>query len=193
MTLLNKNFENQTFKDIPCSTEDMNHGEFSHCNFKKCDFSGYNFSGTTFADCSFVDCNLSNIKVNNASFQNVLFENCKILGIVFSTVDPLLITWVYKKCNISFCDFSNLDMKESQFLSCDITESDFIKANLTGSDFSESSLALCKFQNTNLEKVNFVGARNYYINPVNNKLKHAKFSYPEVLSLLDDFGIKVEY
>lgn len=59
-------------------------------------------------------------------------------------------------------------------------------------NFTESSLQLCKFHHTNLEKVNFVGATDYYINLIDNKLKRAKFSYPEVLSLLDKFEIKVE-
>ncbi|MDP2103500.1 MAG: hypothetical protein Q8K26_01100 [Candidatus Gracilibacteria bacterium] len=48
------------------------------------------------------------------------------------------------------------------------------------------------FQNSNLTKVNFSGATNYYIDPTQNKLKGAKFSQPEVLSLLAGFGIEIE-
>ena len=44
----------------------------------------------------------------------------------------------------------------------------------------------------NLEKSNFVGAKNYYLDPLKTKLKGAKFSYPEVLALLEGFGVKVE-
>jgi uncharacterized protein YjbI with pentapeptide repeats len=68
-----------------------------------------------------------------------------------------------------------------------------MRANLAGSDFSGSNLQLSKFQDTNLERANFVGARDYYINPMCNKLKQARFSYPEVLSLLDTFGVELEF
>jgi len=82
-------------------------------------------------------------------------------------------------------------MKNGEFLECIIRENDFINTNLTGSDFSDSDLQASKFQNTNLEKTNFVGAKNYYIDPTQNKLKKAKFSQPEVLSLLARFEIKI--
>ena len=65
-------------------------------------------------------------------------------------------------------------------------------SNLAGSDFGNSDLQASKFQNTNLEKANFVGAKNYYIDPTQNKLKKAKFSSPEVLSLLAGFEIEIE-
>ncbi len=185
--------ENQEFQKLACSELDLRRKEFSGCIFKKCDFSGCALSGSAFIDCSFIDCNFSNTKVDNCSFQNVCFENSKLLGVMFSTIDTLLIGWVYKKCNINLCDFSNLDIKNSQFLECEIRESDFVGANLYSSDFSGSSMSASKFQNTNLEKTNFVGAKDYYIDPRYNKLKEARFSYPEALSLLDSFGVKVEF
>jgi uncharacterized protein YjbI with pentapeptide repeats len=48
-----------------------------------------------------------------------------------------------------------------------------------------------KFQNTNLANADLRTAKNYYIDPTHNKLKGARFSYPEVLSLLIPFGINV--
>jgi uncharacterized protein YjbI with pentapeptide repeats len=112
--------------------------------------------------------------------------------VVFTKISPLLISWIFTKCTIAFCDFSHLDIKKSQFLDCEIRETDFLYSNLTGSDFRDSDLNTSKFNNTNLEKTNFIGAKNYYIDPTCNKLKQARFSYPDVLSLLDPFGIKVE-
>jgi len=83
-------------------------------------------------------------------------------------------------------------MKKSGFIGSMVRKSDFIGVDLGDSDFSGSDLQESRFHNANLENVNFVGARNYYINPMNNKLKKAKFSSPEVLSLLAGFGISVE-
>jgi uncharacterized protein YjbI with pentapeptide repeats len=122
-----------------------------------------------------------------------VFEKCKLLGIRFTVIDAFLINWVFKECVIMICDFGDMDIRGSKFLNCEMKEADFINTNLICADFAGSSLQLCKFYHANLEKVNFVGALNYYINPIDNKLKQAKFSYPEVLSLLDTFGIEVEF
>ena len=71
-------------------------------------------------------------------------------------------------------------------------KTDFVNANLAKSDFRDSDLQASKFQNTNLENANLVGAKNYYIDPTQNKLKKAKFSSPGVLSLLAGFEIEIE-
>lgn len=193
MEFKSKIYDKQAFKNISCVGQDLSDKDFSDCSFEKCDFSECNFSNSSFNSCSFFGCNLTNIKVNNCSFQGVIFEKSKLLGTRFSTLDSLLIGWTFISCVITICDFGDLSIKDSKFIDCDIREADFINTNLSGSDFSGSSLLLCKFHNTNLEKVNFIGARDYYINPIDNKLKGARFSYPEVLSLLDGFGIKVEF
>jgi uncharacterized protein YjbI with pentapeptide repeats len=84
-------------------------------------------------------------------------------------------------------------MKHSRFVESVIRGTDFINVDLEGSDFSGSDLQDSRFHNAVLENANFVGAGNYYIDPTANKLKKAKFSVPEVLSLLARFEIKVEY
>ena len=193
MELTSNFFENQTLQNIACPGQDLSCKEFLNCTFKKCNFSDCKFSGASFIDCTFIDCNLSNIKVDNCGFQNITFENCKLLGIVFATINSMLTRWIYKKCAIVLCNFENMDIRNSRFLECVIRETDFINTNLAGSDFSDSDLYGSKFHNTNLEKANLVGAKNYYINPTCNKLKQARFSNPDVLSLLDTFEIKIEY
>jgi len=80
-------------------------------------------------------------------------------------------------------------MNHTEFFECTIRETDFSNANLTESNFSGSDLQGSKFQNTILGKADLSKARNYYIDPTQNKIRHAKFSYPEVLALLDPFGI----
>ena len=188
-----KNYNKENFQNIQCLQQDLRDKEYLNCVFRKCSFNDCDFSGSVFIDCQFLDCNLSNIKINNCSFQGVVFERCKLLGIRFSTIDTLLIAWIFKECVMMICDFGDLDIKESKFINCKMKEVDFINTNLAGTDFSGSGLLMCKFYNANLEKTNFVGAFDYCINPLDNKLKQAKFSYPEVLSLLAAFEIKVDF
>jgi len=193
MEYKSKTYVKENFQNIQYLQQNLRDREYTNCIFKKCIFDNCDLSNSIFIDCLFLDCNLSNTKINNCSFQEVVFEKCKLLGIRFATIDTLLITWIFKESIITICDFSYLDIKESKFLKCEMKEVDFINTNLIGADFNGSSLPLCKFHNTNLEKANFLGALNYYINPIENKLKQAKFSYPDVLSLLDTFEIKIEY
>lgn len=192
MELASKTFENQMFHDILCQGQDLRDKEFSDCTFKKCNFSESDFSNSTFVDCSFADCDLSNIKVKNCAFRNVAFENCKLLGITFDHINAFLLSWRFSKCLISFCVFSGLDMRHSQFIDCVIRETEFSDVDLQETDFSNSDLEASRFQNTDLRKAIFKDAKNYYIDPTLNKLKGAHFAYPEVLSLLVGFGIKID-
>jgi fluoroquinolone resistance protein len=45
---------------------------------------------------------------------------------------------------------------------------------------------------TNLTGANFKGAKNYAINPQANTLKKTRFSYPEVMTLLNALDIIIE-
>jgi hypothetical protein len=48
------------------------------------------------------------------------------------------------------------------------------------------------FNQSNLEKVDFRTSKNYAIDPENNRIKRAKFSYPDVLGLLDKYDIETD-
>ncbi|MBU1867316.1 MAG: pentapeptide repeat-containing protein, partial [Candidatus Margulisbacteria bacterium] len=140
----------------------------------------------------FTGCNLANIKVDGCGFRSVNFNGCKLIGIVFIKINKLLLDWSFQKCKIALCNFSGLDIKHSRFGECVIQGSDFVNADLRESDFSGCDLQNSTFRKANLEKANFTGAWNYYIDPTQNKVKGARFSYPEALSLLTSFGIKIE-
>jgi len=85
-----------------------------------------------------------------------------------------------------------LEIRRTNFVACVIRETDFTNTNLAAANFADSDLPGAKFQNTNLEKANFAGARNYYIDPRENKIKQAKFSYPDAMGLLAAFDIVLE-
>jgi uncharacterized protein YjbI with pentapeptide repeats len=192
MELHAKTLTEQDLRDAHDQPVSLAHGDFSNCVFTKCDFTDRDLTGASFIDCTFDHCNLSNVRVDNASFQNVRFTGCKLLGLAFTRVNALLISWIFEDCQLSFCNFSALNMKGSQFLACEIKECDFMNVNLTGADFAKSDLVMSRFPGTNLEKANLVGAKNYYLDPTKTKLKGARFAYPEVLALLEGFGIVVE-
>ena len=188
-----QSFEKREFSGVSWTGQGLCRKEFLNCVFKSCDFGECKFSGSVFIDCVFTCCNLSNIKVDNCGFRGVTFDDCKLINVPFTSINPFLLRWVFKKCKIEFCNFGGLKMKHSRFVESVIRGTDFINVDLEGADFSGSDLRDSRFHNAVLVNANFVDARNYYIDPTANKLKKAKFSSPEVLSLLAAFEIKVEY
>ena len=96
-----------------------------------------------------------------------------------------------KKSFVQYCNFSDLDMRKISFQESKIYNSTFIHTNLTEANFSKTDLKETLFRNCNLTKSNFRGASNYSIDPLVNKVKKAKFSFPEVVGLLHGFDIKI--
>ena len=185
-------FEGQTFRAAVPFSRECGAAEFSSCVFRGCDLSGYTFTAALFADCTFLNCDLSHVKVQACRFRRVTFEDCKLVGVSFTGVQTFLLDWTFKKCKVELCSFDGLKMKNTRFLECSLKETDFAHADLTGADFTGSDLILARFQHTTLVKANLTGAFNYAIDPSANRLKQARFSFPEVLSLLAPFDIKVE-
>ena len=187
-------FDDETFKkdqDL-LNHKNLQAKSFSHCVFDSIDFTGGNFCGSKFADCSFVNCNVSLVKFDGSRLQNVTFEDCKVVGANFCKCDPLFLFLKFKKSVLKSCNFSDLNLKETVFSGCSVQDTYFTSTNLAQADFSHSDLKGSMFHNTVLTKANFQRAINYSIHPLNNKLKGALFSQPEVLSLLDSFQIVIE-
>ena len=68
----------------------------------------------------------------------------------------------------------------------------FEECDLTEADFRECNLEEAVFVNDNLMKADLRGAKNYVISPESNRVRKAKFSFPEVMSLLKCLEIEVE-
>lgn len=98
----------------------------------------------------------------------------------------------FVNCLIDTCNFSDLCLKNTDFKKCIIRETHFINTHLSNCNFCDSDLRGTLFHNSKLCHANFVGAINYSIDIKTNQIEHAKFSQPEVLSLLQSIGIIIE-
>jgi uncharacterized protein YjbI with pentapeptide repeats len=83
-------------------------------------------------------------------------------------------------------------MKGSKFEDCEIRGCDFQNVYLVGGAFDRCFFSETLFHACDLEKASFRGARGYAIDPRVNKIAKAVFSVPEVLSLVECFGIRIE-
>ncbi|MCP4147148.1 MAG: pentapeptide repeat-containing protein [bacterium] len=188
-------YVNQNFEGLEFSNSEVVEKEFEDCTFVKCDFNETSFKECKFYDCTFTNCNLSLLKVKECSFSNTLFEDSKVVGVDWTEVSwprvKLSCPIKFSGCNISYSSFIGLNIKEISIKECiarevDFMEADLSKAKLTGSDFAGSA-----FNKTNLTGADLTGAVNYNINAILNRVKKAKFSFPEAISLLHCLGIEL--
>lgn len=125
-------------------------------------------------------------------FQDTIFVHSKIMGLNFSKCNNFLLSFNFEDCNVSNSIFSDMELKEIHFKNCKVNDCDFININLSDSSFENSNLKGTVFDNANLSNANFENAKEYSIDPNKNILRKAKFSFPEVVSLLDSFDIEIK-
>ncbi len=185
-------YEDLRISRINTKSRDLKGREFYNCDFHECDFSDGDFSGARFEVCSFAACNLSLVKLVSTAFHKVRFERCKLLGVVFSEIDSLLLEISFQECFLQNCDFSGLNLKRMIVRNSELRENDFISCNLSGADFSGSNLERSVFRDCDLSRADFSNAVAYAINPLKNKLTKTVFALPEAASLLRELGVLIK-
>ncbi|MBI1182728.1 pentapeptide repeat-containing protein [bacterium] len=188
--MANTYFYEEQFKQIDVK-KGLTKGSYEACQFLNCTLPTTNLEHYEFVDCEFVDCDLSSSLITHTAFKNVQFVGCKLMGLHFDTCNSFLLEMHFEKCHLQMSIFYNLKLKGSRFIDCMLQQADFSEADLSGADFAGSQLQDAVFDHSNLEKSNFAGAIDYQINPVNNKLKGARFSKDGLQGLLTGLGIVV--
>lgn len=189
-------FKNKAAEDQIIQGLDFSHGSltsysFINCTFQNCNFTECLLWNAKFISCSFKACNLSLLKLDGCRLQEVYFEECKIIGAEFFKCENKFFSIKAKNSFLHYCNFSNLNMKKTSFLGSTLKECFFTETCLTEADFQNTDLLGTIFQNSDLFKANFCAAKNYEIDLRANKVKKAKFSFPEATRLLHAFEIEI--
>jgi uncharacterized protein YjbI with pentapeptide repeats len=122
---------------------------------------------------------------------DISFSNCKTIGIDWTKTQQFR-EIVFKNCQLNYSNFKLLKIPNIKITDCEVKDADFAEADLSNGDFKNTDFEKSRFFKTNLSNANFKGARNYSIDPRSNTLKKTRFSYPEVLSLLNSLDIIIE-
>lgn len=179
---------NKVFENINWEDKQIAGKTFERCRFYKCSLKGSFFDDCIFEKTVFEACDISLIKFKDSQFNEVTITDSKAIGIAWHAANnPLSIHFIGSK--ISFSSFYGKSYKKGQFINCIAEEVDFTNCNLSQSNFEGTDCRNAIFTNTDLTQANFVGALNYSIDLVTNKVKKAKFSLPEALSFLNNLGI----
>ncbi len=189
-------YEEQLFEELELRQASIKSSFFELCKFVDCDFSESEFVGCKFTDCEFKSSNLKLAKFSGSRLRDVLFKHCVIVGVNWTSLQwpsvALSAPLVFESCDVSYSVFNSLQLPEMVMRSCKAHDVDFSECDLTGADFFETDLLDSRFNQSRLNECDFRGALNYSINPLENSIKGASFSMPDVLSLLSPFNIKVD-
>ena len=184
--------EDKTFSHLDLKEKDLSRLIFSGVTFETCDFSSSNWTNARFSNCRFKNCNIALVNVAGCRLEEITFEESKVTGVDFFKCEKHFFSIQLLKCRVQTCNFTDLEMKRASFQSSQLREAYFSNTNLQSANFSDTDLLGTLFHNANLEGANFQGARNYSIDPRTNRIKKAKFSLPEAVSLLSCFNILLD-
>lgn len=166
--------------------------EYEQCIFRRCVFGGGVFEGSVFIDCVFEDCDASNATVGGTSLREVVFRRCKLLGIRFDRCNTAVLGVWFQDCNLSFCCFAKLSLRNTSFVGCVLRDADFAEADLAQSDFSGSDLGGALFHRTVLTGADLRTARDIALDAEQNTVVGARFSPEGALALLAKYRLRIE-
>jgi fluoroquinolone resistance protein len=187
---VNRKFEKETL-----TGERIAAAEFTETTFIRCNFSETIFQACRFTDCVFDGCDLTLVQFPGCTFAGIAFKDTRVMGVDWTRADwPRLgggkrIT--FAGCVMSHSTFIGLSLRELHLVECTATDVDFREADLSRASFVDTDLAESIFQGTDLTQADFSRARNYRIDPAQNKISRAKFSLPEALALLYSMDIEM--
>ncbi len=184
----------QKFINICFAAQPLKRGEYENCRFKDCDFSECNLSDFVFTDCEFSFCNLSLVKLTGTTFRDVKFINCKMLGLHFEDCNEFGVSFSFENCTLDHSSFYKLKIIKTTFSGSKLAGADFdvvltSTQKMTGSSFQDCDMSGAVFGNSNLERVDFLTAVNYSLDPDRNKLKKTRFSAGGLPGLLSKYDI----
>lgn len=183
----------QSFKGLALNGDELRGSEFDSCSFDDCSFADAIWRDCQFTNCLFRNCDLSLLQVPISDFLATRFDGCRLIGVDWTRAAwnsiRLDSTIGFANCTLSHSTFIGLRLRGLQLVESVATNVDFREADLARANFANTDLRNSLFINTDLSGADLSRARHYTIAPQQNKLKQAKFSLPEAMSLLYNLDI----
>lgn len=189
--------ENKHYKNLEINDETYYDTRYIDCTFEDCKFERVKLETCELLDCEFINCTFINISSENSDLKSATILKSNIIGLNFSDFSSDLYSYaspIYKM-NDSFIKYgmfigtnlSKVDLKDNHFDECL-----FDDCNLVDAQFNNCEMRNTQITNSNLERADFRGAQDYYIDLKSNKLKDAYFTFPEVSNLLKSLDINID-
>jgi len=191
----NNHYLSERFSNITDVSKRIINKEFEECTFKNCDFSETTVSDCKFIDCHFIKCNLSLVDFSGTRLIDVFFEECKIIGVDWTNVQwpevKLSSPVTFYNCILNDSTFFGLNLEELNLENCKLHDVDFREGVFREANFQYCDFTNSLFNNTDLTGSNFIEAINYRIDILFNEIKRCQFTSTEAIRLLDSLGIEL--
>ena len=170
---------------------------FTGCAFENCRFTATVLEHCAFDRCLFDRCDLSLTKFNGSTFLDSRFRRSKLLGIDWTVlgsgeVARSLMSLRFDECVLDLGNFYGIKLKELRIDRCSAIDARFAEADLGRAVLTRTDFRDAVFLHTNLEGADLRHSTNYAINPTSCNVRGARFTLPEVVTLLAPFGIEIE-
>lgn len=189
-------YEGEIFEKLSLRDEEYFGGDFVDCVFRDCTCENLILVHCSFRECRFAGCSLSQLKTRNTELKFCEFDDCTILGLNWALLKPEgpfgEPIEKMNSCRVRYGSFTGMNFKRFRFEGSALVHCTFADCDLSESDLRSCDLSDTEFFRCDLRKADFRHAGGFLIDVNNNKLQGAKFTYPEVLDLLDGLGIKIE-
>jgi len=187
----NKVIENQQF-----TGEIIENTEYQDCVFTKCQFTDVKMINCNFHNCEFHSCEWKLVKFEFCRMQNSSFYDCMLMGINWDELqgrgNKAFPVDSMDNCVLRYNNFVQVNLTKFDFSTSSFHDCLFLECNLTKASFKSAMFKETSFSGCNLSEADFREAHKYSIDLQKNMLKGARFSFPEVVSLLDSLDIIIE-
>ncbi len=186
-----KYIEDESFSGVNFQEKGFEPGNYENCTFENCNFSEVKLGQSNFIECEFTGCNFSMSLPDSTGLRDVFFKDCKMMGFRFDYCSEFLFQVQFEDCAMDYSSFYQLKVPQTTFENCSLKEVDFTGANLTKSKLTNCNLLDAVFDNTLLEHADLTSASNFRIDPENNYIRKAKFSYESLPGLLTKYELDI--
>ena len=187
-------YQGETFENPdPALLQDA---EFNDCTFTGCRWDNVRVRNCTFLSCTFQHCSWSSVVFSFCQMRDAWFTGCAFRSIAWgglqgrsALVQPF---GKAERCEFRYNEFSGMSFVNFDFSGCRFGDCIFDECRLAGADFRGVPLGHTQFSRCDLQKADFREATDYAIDPSANQMQGARFSFPDVVALLNGFGLKIE-
>lgn len=198
MLIFNQFSDNELFKGVASTHDELVGLHFEACRFERCDFSETIFRECVFSECIFEECNLAMAKIPESRFEQCDFVDSKMIGVNWteahwrknSPKKKVAFPISFLRCTLDYSIFISMNLTKARFVDCSLREVGFEDTDMECVSFGTSDLSGALFSNTRLDGSDLSLARNYTIDVCRNSIKKTRFAMPEAISLL--YALEIE-
>lgn len=191
-----KEYSGMTLEELRYWAEEVEDTSFDECVFRHCMFDAATFVRCRFISCTFMECSFVTPASRYTDMRFCAFEDCRMIGMSFMSFvndefirDPVS---SLNGCRLKYCDFHGMGLAGRNLSGNAYSQCSFSECDLKGAIFRGADLEGTTFSSCDLRNADFRDASGYAVDPITNKLKGSRFSFPEAMSILSGLGIIID-